>query len=513
MKNHLTPFLFYSFLTLFTSGYGQEEIIYLKNPSFEGTPAEGTLNGQMIEGWYDCGFPGETIPDIHPVIPGTFQVETQPFHGNTYIGLVVRDNETLERISQRLSSPMQGGISYAFSIATARSLAYFNRIHRNGRPINYATPAKLRIWGGSGLCDRDELLAESSLIIQTDWEITTFRLEPEKNIEYIILEAYYKTPSPFPYNGNILLDNASALVPIPAEPEQIRYEFAEPHMGTAFKIILYASDPVLAETAADTAFSRIHEIDQSMSNYREDSEINRLFSPDRSYPDTVEISTDLWNVLQYGQSVSRITRGAFDMTAGQLTKLWRRAFRQKERPGDQEISNALQSAGFERFFLLGNNRIVLNHPGFRFDLGGIAKGYAVDKAFEALEKHGITIALIDGGGDLRAGDPPPGEEGWKIELQKSDPSDSTALIKQVANIAIASSGDTYQFLEMDGKRLSHIIDPRTGQPIESSTVVTVTAPTCMQADVWATALSVERDDNILEMLKEQGLYFFFFPGN
>lgn len=199
--------------------FGQDEPIVLNNPSFEGMAAEGSLNGnQLPAGWYDCGFPGETSPDVHPKEGGgAFQVTTPAFNGKTYIGMVVRDNDTWEMVSQRLAAPLEAGKCYEFSLSLCRSLFYVSPSKTTNESVNYTTPAKLRIWGGTGYCNRAELLAESSLIVNTRWLGYDFRFEPKQNYTYIILEAFYKTPTPFPYNGNILVDNASAIIPVPCE--------------------------------------------------------------------------------------------------------------------------------------------------------------------------------------------------------------------------------------------------------------------------------------------------------
>lgn len=176
------------------------------------------MNGPLPNGWYDCGFPGETAPDVHPKEGlGAFQVTKEPFHGKTYLGMVVRDNETWEMVSQRLGSTLNAGKCYEFSISLCRSELYVSPSRVDGEPKNYTTPAKLRIWGGSGYCSRAELLAESALVVNTRWLTYNFRFEPKQAHSYIVLEAFYKTPTPFPYNGNILLDNASAIIPVPCE--------------------------------------------------------------------------------------------------------------------------------------------------------------------------------------------------------------------------------------------------------------------------------------------------------
>ena len=221
-------FLLIGFLNL--PLFGQDEPIALTNPSFEGTAAEGSVNGNLPNGWYDCGFPGETVPDIHPKEgPGAFQVTREAFHGRTYIGMVVRENETWEMISQRLSGALQAGKCYEFSMSLCRSELYVSPSRVDGELKNYTTPAKLRIWGGSGYCNKVELLAESALIVNTRWLTYNFRFEPKKAHTYIVLEAFYKTPTPFPYNGNVLLDNASAIIPVPCDVEtpEVPEEVAE----------------------------------------------------------------------------------------------------------------------------------------------------------------------------------------------------------------------------------------------------------------------------------------------
>ncbi len=208
--------LFFPILLVASRTNAQDEPIRLVNPSFEGSPGEGGNSGKLPDGWYDCGFPGESPPDVHPKDgEGAFQVTKEAAHGKTYVGLVVRDNDTWEMVSQRLSSPLQTGKCYEFSMSLARSEIYVSPSRVNNQPMNYATPAKLRIWGGTSYCSRMELLAESALVVNTRWLGYNFRFEPKQNITYLVFEAFYKTPTPFPYNGNLLLDNASDILPVP----------------------------------------------------------------------------------------------------------------------------------------------------------------------------------------------------------------------------------------------------------------------------------------------------------
>jgi outer membrane protein OmpA-like peptidoglycan-associated protein len=196
-------------LTLPFGAQAQKEApITFNNPSFE----DVTKMAGLPAGWNDCGFPNESAPDVQP---GSFQVTKAPRHGSTYLGLVVRDNETWEGVSQRVSRPLEINQCYEMSIDICRSEIYMSISQMTREPANYTTPAVLRIWGGNGYCDKRELLYESSLITHTRWLAYNIRLSPKKGSwQYIEFEAYYKTPVPFPYNGHILLDNTSSIRPV-----------------------------------------------------------------------------------------------------------------------------------------------------------------------------------------------------------------------------------------------------------------------------------------------------------
>jgi thiamine biosynthesis lipoprotein len=279
-----------------------------------------------------------------------------------------------------------------------------------------------------------------------------------------------------------------------------RYEYSEPHMGTGFRIVQYAASEALAHAAAKAAFARIHELDSIFSNYREDSEVGRL-SAGAGANKPVKISPELWEVLRYADSLSQLTNGAFDVTVGPLTKLWRRAFRQKQFPAMQEIEAAKAKCGYRHLYLHDDHSVTLGLPGMALDLGAVAKGFAVDEALETLASKGVFIALVDGGGDLRCTGPPPGKRGWLIERFYYKRGKLATKKSRLSNVAIATSGDTYRYLEWEGKRYSHILDPRTGMGVTSRKIVSVTAPTCMEADAWATALSVGNQAALIEKLR------------
>ena len=215
--------LSFLFLLLFFCANAQEEI-FLQNSSFEDFPK---LSHTPM-GWYNCGFPGESQVDTHPVPSSEFKVDKTAIDGETYLGMVTRENETWEAVGQRLSQALIGGKTYSFSIHLARSTTYLSASrHQNisdvSKKMNFATPIKLRIWGGNIFCKKVELLAESSLVTDTSWLEFDFVLNPKDDLSYITFEAFYETPAPSPYNGNILLDGASSIL----ELEDAEFSFAD----------------------------------------------------------------------------------------------------------------------------------------------------------------------------------------------------------------------------------------------------------------------------------------------
>lgn len=279
-------------------------------------------------------------------------------------------------------------------------------------------------------------------------------------------------------------------------------------MGTEFKITCYSQSDTLAKMAAAKAFQRIEQLEQILSDYRQDSEVSRL-SASAGKGVKMQVSQDLRTVLQAACKVSRRVNGAFDVTAGSLTKLWRRAFRQQEFPSLEEIEKARVPVGYQFLKFHEDGSVELTQPGASLDLGGIGKGYAVDEAMKVLRKHGVSSALIAGGGDLLASDPPPGKEGWQIERLVFKNGELASEPMPLAHRAISTSGDTYRYLEWEGKRYSHVINPRTGMGLTTRQLVSVAAPTSAEADAWATALSVDTNSRIILWLKKKGVKVWF----
>ena len=217
---------FFSIVSISIS-FGQNQDIELKNPSFESIPTGGSDKGFFLPGWGDCApyyFRNETPPDIHSFSSRFFQVNVAAQHGNTFVGMVTRaSNETWEMISQRLNSDLFADKCYEFKIHLAKSDTYISGVDKDDatKKFNFNKPVKLRIWGSSVACKKTQLLAESDPVEHSKWMEYTFRFKPKKQYTYILFEAFYKTPVLIPYNGNLLLDNASNIIEIPCPSEEI----------------------------------------------------------------------------------------------------------------------------------------------------------------------------------------------------------------------------------------------------------------------------------------------------
>lgn len=278
----------------------------------------------------------------------------------------------------------------------------------------------------------------------------------------------------------------------PPEPAHLeRFEYTEPQMGVPFRIVMYAPDRAGADAAARAAFDRISALNAILSDYEYDSELSRL-SRTAGSGEAIAVSAELWTVLERAQDLARRSDGAFDVTVGPVVSLWRKARRDQALPEPRRLQAALAATGWRHLELDPPRRTArLVAPRMRLDLGGIAKGYAVDEALRVLGGRGIRRALVSGGGDLAVSDPPPGRAGWRIEVPPLDaPNAPEACHVLLRNEALATSGDVFQFVEIGGVRYSHIVDPATGLGLTDHSQITVIARDGLTADSLSTALSV-----------------------
>jgi len=283
-----------------------------------------------------------------------------------------------------------------------------------------------------------------------------------------------------------------------------RYEFEQAHMGTLARIVLYASSREQAERAARAAFDRVTRLDAIMSDYAETSELNRLSQVSGRW---VRVSEDLFRVLVISSSIARHTNGAFDITAGRMVRLWRRARRTGEMPSREAIEEARSVTGHKKVRLDSRTRSVkLLCEGMLLDLGGIAKGYAADEALKVIRREGIRSAMVVLGGDIALSDPPPDERGWTITVLSIEPTKDTKEIEVhlLSNCGVSTSGDLEQWVEIGGVRYSHIVDPKTGVGVTGRMSATVIAGNATISDALATAACVLEPERALSVIDKKG---------
>jgi len=210
---------------LLIPAFAQPTIIQLKNPSFE----DDRGIAKTPQNWSDCTFMGESPPDVQP--DPTFGVKTPALFGDSYIGMVTRDNSTWEGVSQRLSSRLKTAQCYQFSFYAARSANYHSASRLEPVEVNYNQAVKLLIWGGYALCDKRQLIVETEAIHHPEWQRYEVFFKPDAPYDHLILEAFYADPKDKPTCGNLLLDNLSEISPV-ACPETFRpveYPAASPY--------------------------------------------------------------------------------------------------------------------------------------------------------------------------------------------------------------------------------------------------------------------------------------------
>lgn len=272
-----------------------------------------------------------------------------------------------------------------------------------------------------------------------------------------------------------------ALAAPASDPPLTRYSFDEKHMGTLFRVVTHAPDEATAAKAARAAFARVDELNRIMSDYLATSELMRLC--DKSGGDAVKVSDELFAVLARSQKVARESDGAFDVTVGPLVRLWRIARKTRGLPERSKLDAARALVGWKLVELDDKAQTVkLLKKGMLLDLGGIGKGYAADEMLKVMKAHGLPRSLIAAGGDITVGDAPPGKDAWSIAIAALDAKKEGPRFMDLANGSVSTSGDAEQYVEIDGVRYSHIVDPRTGVGLVGRMSATVVAPDGITAD-------------------------------
>lgn len=271
---------------------------------------------------------------------------------------------------------------------------------------------------------------------------------------------------------------------VASEPVLQKIHVEKPVMGTLFQITTYAVNAEKARIVIDAAFAKAEEIEQIASDYRSDSELNKLCRA--QHKEAQKISPIFLDLLLWAKKIAVSTNGAYDPTLGPLTKLWRETRETKKLPDAVTLADAKARCGYKNLILDDvNSTATLKIPRMQLDLGGIAKGYTADAMFDLVCAAGFPQTMVAAGGDIRLGDPPPKREGWNVGLRTTKQGlDEVITLK---NCAISTSGDLHQWVEIEGTRYAHIIDPKTGIGLTTSASASVISPIATQTDPLATA--------------------------
>jgi FAD:protein FMN transferase len=285
-----------------------------------------------------------------------------------------------------------------------------------------------------------------------------------------------------------------------------RYVFEQPKMGSPFTITIYGNDSVAIANAVATAFRKADTLNSMLSDYADSSEINRLSATSGMHR-YVPVSQPLFDILQRSLRAAQLSGGAYDITIGPVVRLWRMARKTKHFPDKDAIRAALQHVGYRYLHLdTMTHSVWLEKPGMRLDVGGLGKGFVAQAALDWLQSRGFPAAMVNAGGKIVIGHPPPGKKGWLIGINA--PGEKEMILPHLLllkDISIATSGDIYQYVEFNGRRYSHIVNPKTGIGLTRRRNVTAIAADGTTSDWLATACSILPLHKSMKLIKR-------FPG-
>ena len=271
-------------------------------------------------------------------------------------------------------------------------------------------------------------------------------------------------------------------------------------MDTFCEISCYGDNKDTTVSAIDAAFKEMERIEKVFSKFNENSEVSKINA--LAGLEKVALSEEVFKLTERSVYYSSISNGAFDITVAPLMEVWGFVRRHKSMPDKETIENALKDVGYKNIELDPKKlSIKFLNKGTKIDFGGIAKGYAVDRAKDILAAHGIKNGLINLGGNMFALGSAPAKKKWKIGVE--DPRNKGKLLHsfELTDMAISTSGNYERFFEIEGKRYSHIINPITGEPCQGIISVTVMADSAEEADALSTAIFVMGEEKGLNLAK------------
>ncbi|HEV8347525.1 MAG TPA: FAD:protein FMN transferase [Vicinamibacterales bacterium] len=296
-----------------------------------------------------------------------------------------------------------------------------------------------------------------------------------------------------------------------AGPNLHHHEATRISMACVYAIEAYGADANALPRIIDEAFDEVDRIDRLMSHYKPESPLSRINREAARHP--VVVDTELFDFIADAMRYNRDSAGTFDITVGPLMKAWGFFRGEGRMPVDSELAAARRHVGGGHVILNPTaHTVAFDEPGVELDLGGIAKGYAVDRAVRVLRQRQVAAALISAGGSTIYGlGAPPDHDAWEVVLQDPIDSRKTALTVHLKDRAISVSGSSEKFFEVDGVRYSHIMDPRTGRPVQGVLSVAVLADSGTAGDALDNAFFVlgpEASRRYLKRLSDTEVFFF-----
>lgn len=272
-------------------------------------------------------------------------------------------------------------------------------------------------------------------------------------------------------------------------------------MGSRFDITVVAKDSAQGNAYIDSAVKEITRIEKLISSWDPNSKTSEINANAGMKP--VIVDQELFDLIYRAQGISKLTDGAFDISYASMDRIWKFDGSLTVMPGDEEISNSVAKVGTQHIVLNpDNNSIYLKLKGMKIGFGAIGKGYAADKAKELLIKQGVTAGIINASGDMNTWGKQPNGEDWKVAITNPLDKNKVFALLPITNGAVVTSGDYEKYVEINGKRYSHIIDPRTGYPSTGIISVTIFAPKAELADALATSVFVMGKDSGIDRINQ-----------
>lgn len=267
-----------------------------------------------------------------------------------------------------------------------------------------------------------------------------------------------------------------------------RYEFYA--LGSDCVFQLHANSEALAHAASAEAIREVFRIEARYSRYRADSELSRINAV-AATGGSIDVDPEMATLLDYAYACHRLSGGLFDITSGILRRAW--DFSSSRIPGEEAIAVILPLMGLDKIRWKAPT-LTFGTPGMELDLGGVGKEYAADRAADVLKKCGITAGLIDLGGDIRVVGPHPDGSAWRLGVRNPRSPAQPLTVLDLASGALATSGDYERYIEINGQRYCHILDPRTGWPARGLMSVSVICDECLVAGTLATIAMLKGPD-------------------